>query len=95
MAYEEKKAPAQAMPHRLTLDERSRLLVSGVEEVVSFHEEEVVVKTVRGTLVVKGENLRVDKLEKSSGELTVSGLVTELLYEESGAGTGFFSRLLR
>ena len=92
MAYEDKTRAAQA-PHRLTLDERERLAVTGVEEVVSFHEEEVAVRTVRGLLIVRGEGLRVDKLEKSSGELTVSGSVTELAYEEAGAGGSFFSRL--
>ena len=77
MSYEEKVRTAQA-PHRLTLDERSRLIVTGVEEVVSFHEEEVSVRTVKGLLIVRGSELRVDKLEKTAGELTVSGLVTEV-----------------
>lgn len=94
MANEEKKAPA-AMPHRLTLDERQRLTVSGVEEVVSFHEEEVTVRTVKGLLIVRGDGLRVDQLAKTSGELSVSGRVTELSYEETGPERGFLSRLLR
>lgn len=92
MAYEETKNQA-APPHRLTLDERRKLTVTGVEEVVSFHEEEVTVRTVKGLLIVRGEGLKVEKLEKTSGELTVSGLVTDLAYEETGPGTGFFARL--
>ena len=92
MAYEEKNRAAQT-PHSLRLDERERLTVSGVEEVVSFHEEEVTVRTVKGLLIIRGDGLRVDKLEKTAGELTVSGRVTDLSYEETGPGTGFFSRL--
>ena len=95
MAYEEKKSSPPAAPHRLVLDERSHLAVSGVEEVVSFHEEEVTVRTVKGLLIIRGEGLRVDKLEKTSGELTVSGRVAELCYEERGPEGGFFSRLFR
>ncbi len=83
------------VPHRLVLDERARLTVTGVEEVVSFHEEEVTVRTVKGLLILRGEGLKVDKLEKTSGELSVSGLLTELSYEEAGPGAGFFSRLFR
>ena len=83
------------VPHRLVLDERARLTVTGVEEVVSFHEEEVTVRTVKGLLILRGEGLKVDKLEKTSGELSVSGLLTELSYEEAGPGSGFFSRLFR
>ena len=84
-----------AAPHRLVLDERGRLSVSGVEEVVSFHEEEVAVRTVKGLLLIRGEGLRVEKLEKTAGELSVTGLVTELSYEEAGPGAGFFARLFR
>ncbi len=91
MAMEEKSR----IPHSLRLDERQRLSVSGVEEVVSFDEESIAVQTVKGLLTVRGGGLRVDKLEKSSGELTVSGNVTELAYEESGHGTGLFARLFR
>lgn len=94
MAYEETKNQAAA-PHRLTLDERRRLTVTGVEEVVSFHEEEVAVRTVKGLLVVRGEGLKVEKLEKTSGELTVSGLVAELSYETENTASGFFARLFR
>lgn len=93
MAYEEKKAPAR--PHDLRLEERQRLFVSGVEEVVSFHEEEVVVRTVKGLLVVRGGGLKVDKLEKTAGELSVSGLITDLGYEEERTASGLLSRLLR
>ena len=91
MAMEEKAR----LPHSLRLDERQRLSVSGVEEVVSFDEENVTVQTVKGTLNIRGGGLRVDKLEKTSGELTVTGNVKELEYEEAGSGTGFFSRLFR
>ena len=93
MPYEEKRAPAA--PHRLTLDERQRLAVTGVEEVVSFHEEEITVRTSKGLLVVRGSGLRVDKLEKDSGELSVFGSVTDLSYEEDRTAQGFLARLLR
>jgi len=91
MAMEEKSR----LPHSLRLEERQKLSVSGVEEVVSFDEENVAVQTVKGLLIIRGSGLKVDKLEKTSGELTVSGLVRDLEYEESGPGAGFFSRLFR
>lgn len=91
----EERGKLSALPHCLTLDERKKLSVSGVEEVVNFDEGQVSVQTVQGLLLVRGENLRVDKLEKSTGELTISGLVTDLAYEETGPGTGFWSKLFR
>ena len=93
MAYEEKK-PAEQTSHRLTLDERQTLWVSGVEEVESFDEELVAVRTSKGLLLVRGVSLKVDKLEKTSGELTVSGTVTGLDYADDGPKGGFWARLL-
>ncbi len=94
MAYDD-KARSAAVPHCLTLDERQKLTVSGVEEVVSFDEEEITARTVKGLLVVRGSGLRVDQLEKSAGQLALSGLVTTLQYEETDRGAGFWSRLFR
>ncbi len=87
------KGKLPPMPHRLTLDERKKLSVSGVEEVVNFDEGQISVQTVKGLLVVRGENLRVETLEKSTGELLVTGLVTDLGYEETGTRGGLFGRL--
>lgn len=81
------------MPHSLSLDERQRLTVSGVQEVVEFNEDAVSVRTVKGLLLVRGSGLRVDKLEKDAGELRLSGTVSELVYEDAGPGAGFFARL--
>ena len=92
MANEEKNRAAQT-PHSLHLDERQRLSVSGVQEVVEFNEDAVSVQTVKGLLLIRGSGLRVDKLEKEAGELRLSGTVTELLYEDAGPGAGFFAKL--
>lgn len=91
MPYEEK---APAVPHALALDERARMSVTGVEEIVRFDEETVVMRTVRGELSVHGRGLRVDMLDKSGGTLRLSGAVDELVYsrEREGAG-GFWARL--
>ena len=41
MPYEDKKAVPQRRPHAVTLDERSHLTVTGVDEVVRFDDTEV------------------------------------------------------
>jgi hypothetical protein len=46
-------------------------------------------------LTIRGSGLKVEALEKTTGALTVSGLVTDLSYEETGSGTGFWGRLFR
>ena len=94
MAYEE-KSKTLSVSHRLSLDERQNLWMTGVEEVESFDEEEISIQTVKGRLYVRGDGLKVDKLEKNTGELTVSGQVSSLEYEDTGFRQGLWSRLFK
>ncbi len=94
MAYEGKQA-APLPAHKLTMDDCRSLWMTGVEEVESFDEELVAVRTSKGLLLVRGVSLKVDKLEKTSGELNISGQVTSLDYEDTSPRGGFWSRLFR
>ena len=75
-------------PHRVTLEERGTLSVSGVLEVERFDENEILMSTSRGTLAVRGEELHIEKLSLDGGELRVEGKVDSLLYEDDGEGRG-------
>ncbi len=68
MAYDEKPKTA-VKPHNLSLEDRSRLSVTGVEDVESFDETVIVMNTAQG-----GE-LRVEGLisDLSYEEKTASG----------------------
>ena len=91
MPYEEKQ-----LPHHIVLEGRESLSVSGVEEVESFDENTIVMRTVKGTLVVRGEELHIEKLSLDGGELKVEGAVDALSYEDDGRERGSFqSRLFR
>ena len=84
-------------PHHVVLEERKSLTVSGVEDVERFDENTIVLSTSKGTLVVTGENLHIEKLSLDGGDLKVDGDIDALTYEDDGGGRsgGFFSRLLR
>ena len=93
MAYEEKRAPA-AKPHTLTVTEREKLTVTGVDEVLRFDETAVEMRTARGDLIVQGANLHVGRLAIDTGELSIDGAIEEILYaDEPARGEGFFARL--
>jgi len=96
MAYESQMS-ARA-PHRIVLEERSTLTVSGVEEVERFDENEILMSTSRGTLSIRGEGLHIEKLSLDGGELRVEGNVDGLTYEDDGeprGGGSFLARLFR
>lgn len=83
------------LQHRLELVARERLTVSGVEEVERFDEEEIVMRTAAGTLVVGGEGLHIGKLDLDGGALHVDGAIHSMFYEDRTAGgqSGFLHRL--
>lgn len=93
MAYED----GMGAPHHVVIEERRSLTVSGVEDVERFDENSIVLSTSRGTMVVAGENLHIEKLSLDGGDLKVEGDVDSVAYEDDAgpARGGFFSRLLR
>lgn len=81
------------LPHKLNLEERKKLTVSGVAEVVSFDESAVVLRTARGVLLVRGQDLHLKTLSLDGGQVAVEGMVSALIYEEPRREGGFFTRL--
>lgn len=78
----------QGAIHNITLEERERLCVSGVEEVESFDETAIVMVTTGGPLVVRGSGLHIEQLSLDGGQLRVEGQVESLTYEEERMGRG-------
>ena len=68
--------------HRVTLERRENISVSGVLDVISFDEETIVIDTELGILLLKGAQLHVNRLNLDTGELEVDGDVVSLNYEE-------------
>lgn len=87
-------AEQQNLPHKLTLDERKSLTMTGVTEVVSFDEGTVVLRTCLGTLLVQGQELQLKNLTLDGGNVAVEGHISALSYEEPRQG-GWLSRLIR
>ena len=81
-------------PHHIMMEERSSLTVSGVSDVERFDENEIVMTTSAGTLIVTGESLHIGKLSLDGGELHVDGRIDSLLYEDADRPSGgLLSRL--
>ena len=81
--------------HTLTLENREKIFLSGIEEVVSFDEHTVTLNTVLGAMNIEGENLHILSLSLESGHVTVEGHVDAVFYENrtEKVKRGFFSRL--
>ena len=84
MAMEE-KAKSASFPHSLCVDSRKKLKITGVSDVESFDEYEIVLNTTDGVLIIEGRDLHMERLTLDSGEVSVTGQVDLLKYENAPA----------
>lgn len=72
---------SQSVNHSVVMENRNRMVISGVKEVEGFTETEVSLYTSMGQLTIKGKNLHVTKFSTETGELILSGdLISALVY---------------
>lgn len=83
----------EQFPHKLTLNERKQLTMTGVTEVVSFEDTAVVLRTSLGTLMVQGRELQLKTLSLEGGQVAVDGTISALVYEEPRQSGGWLGRL--
>jgi len=97
VTYEERyRAPEP--PHNVIMEGRKRLSVSGVDDVESFDENEIIMSTSQGVLFIRGRDLRIEKLSLDSGDVVLEGEIDKLEYEDTvkpASGGGFFARLFK
>ena len=81
------------LPHKLVLNERKLLTVTGVTEVVSFDDASVIAQTELGTLMVQGDGLQLKTLLPEGGQVTVEGHIVALIYHRQQQERSWWSRL--
>ena len=83
----------------LILENREKLSISGVLDVLSFDDQIVILETELGLLTVKGENLRINKLSLDTAEVIVDGEIYNLGYSEKDmekkSGGGILNKIFR
>ncbi len=68
--------------HTLQMENRQKIIATGVEELGSFCEEEVILFTAVGMLSIEGEGLHIDRLNLEDGQFIVSGLIDGVTYQD-------------
>lgn len=81
--------------HAVTLVDRKRLNLTGVEDVDCFNEQIVVLRTSQGTLTVAGTGLNISQLSLEAGKVELEGEVDALEYSGGKKKGGWLGRLLR
>lgn len=81
--------------HSLILENRSVLRISGVKDIDSFSETRIILSTVMGELVIRGEELHVNALETETGDLSMTGKVKSMSYNRFASSENAFGKLFR
>lgn len=82
--------------HNVILEDRKKLVLSGIIEVESFEEDCIELKTSKGDLSIRGSNLKMESYLSEVGDLSINGNVYALIYlNDTAKKQGFFSRLFK
>ena len=82
MTLDERKPISTGVIQNLILENRGKLSISGVNDVLSFDDQVVMVETELGLLTVKGENIRINKLSIDTSEVIIEGDISYLAYSD-------------
>lgn len=77
--YDEKR---KAGIHKVYLNARKTAVLSGVRDVLSFDAKEVYLETEQGILLIRGDELHVNRLSLEKGEVDVDGRIDSFAYSD-------------
>ena len=85
--------------HKLSLLGRNKGTITGVVDVLSFDIHEILLETSMGMLLIKGNDMHVNRLNLEKGEVDVDGKIDSLTYSDGGSytksGESFLGRLFK
>ena len=85
--------------HKVTMTNRRSCAINGVSDVLSFDIHEILLETEQGMLMIKGDDLHVNRLTLEKGEVDVDGRIDSLTYSDAGGsghkGESLLTKLFR
>lgn len=84
------------LPHSLIVEERKKIIISGIVQVGNFDEDSITVFTSADEITLKGEKLQVTEVNTDSGQFCAEGKIVSVTYSEKKKNTGrIFTGLFR
>jgi sporulation protein YabP len=93
------KISSRTSVQNIIIENRKKASISGVRDVESFDDENMILYTELGVLTVQGENLHINKLNTENGELIIEGDIDSCIYSDNdsprGKGLSFFGKIFK
>lgn len=64
----------------ILVEDRNKVTITGVEQVESFNDNTIILRTIKGGMVIKGEGLNVGKLNLDDGNVKIDGNINGISY---------------
>lgn len=81
--------------HNIIVEDRKKMTLTGVKDVLSFDDETFVLDTSLGKMTVKGYGLHIINFDTKSGDFSAEGKLYALVYTSDEKNGGFLSRMFR
>lgn len=69
--------------HNINITSRKNINITGVKKIENFDENEFLLETNMGYLLIKGAGLEIIKLDTYQGDVAIKGKIDSLSYTES------------
>ncbi len=84
--------------HIVNINERKSIVITGVKKIESFDNEEFLLNSNLGPILLKGENLEMIKLDTLEGNVSIKGKINSFQYLDSvekGKESSIFNKLFK
>ncbi|MDD2215011.1 MAG: sporulation protein YabP [Eubacteriales bacterium] len=83
--------------HNLFIEDRKQITVTDVKDVDNFNEETILLTIHEGGLLLKGQEMHIQKLDLEEGKVIITGSVTSATYTEKREKSegGFLKKMLK
>ena len=71
---------AEEIKHDVLIKSRKRMEMTGVSDVSSFDDAEIIVQTENSDVSIEGQNLKIERFNSENGELVLNGIINGLFY---------------
>lgn len=85
----------QKIPHSITIENRRKITVTGVNDIDKFDENMIVLFTVEGELIIRGKGFKVSDLNSDTKTFRMDGHVTSMLYGGERHSKNVVKKILR
>ncbi len=84
------------LPHKITVENRKEMTVTGVIQVVSYDEYRILLRTDYGTLIIQGRDLVAGEISSANNTLKLTGRIETLQYKAAkDKSENFFTRIMK